>query len=147
MQTKVLTVKENGETLCLITYRVCNKNHIVREDVRVHNAIYKDTRYYGKTPIVFVNVEKRENLEALNIVNLTKTALENVSSVKNELDIIKTLKTVFSGKELIFTKDVYNGDSAETKLVRPHKDFIAFSNAMFKRVANGIVESVVSKNG
>lgn len=147
MQTKVLTVKENGETLFLVTYRVCNKNFIVREDVRVHSAVYKDTRYHGKTPIVFVNAKKRENLEALNLANLTKTALDNVLSVKNELDIIKTIKTVLSGKELVFEKEVYDNEFADIKLKRPHKDFVAFSNSMITRIANGIVESVVSKNG
>ena len=147
MQTKVLRVKENGETLFLVTYRVCNKNHIVREEVRVHNAIYKDTRYHGKTPIVFVNSESRENLEVLNLANLTKTALDNVLSVKNELDIVKTIKTVLSGKELIFEKEIYVGEFSEIKLKRPHKDFVAFSNTMITKIGKHIVESVVSKNG
>ena len=147
MQTKVLKVKENGETLFLVTYRVCNKNHIVREEVRVHNAIYKDTRYHGKTPIVFVNSESRENLEVLNLANLTKTALDNVLSVKNELDIIKTIKTVLSGKELIFEKEIYVGEFSEIKLKRPHKDFVAFSNSMITKIGKHIAESVVSKNG
>ena len=147
MQTKVLRVKENGETLFLVTYRVCNKNHIVREEVRVHNAIYKDTRYHGKTPIVFVNSESRENLEVLNLANLTKTALDNVLSVKNELDIVKTIKTVLSGKELIFEKEIYVGEFSEIKLKRPHKDFVAFSNSMITKIGKHIVESVVSKNG
>ena len=147
MQTKVLRVKENGETLFLVTYRVCNKNHIVREEVRVHNAIYKDTRYHGKTPIVFVNAESRENLEALNLANLTKTALDNVLSVKNELDIVKTIKTVLSGKELIFEKEIYVGEFSEIKLKRPHKDFVAFSNSMITKIGKHIAESVAIKNG
>ena len=147
MQTKVLRVKENGETLFLVTYRVCNKNHIVREEVRVHNAIYKDTRYHGKTPIVFVNAENRENLEVLNLANLTKTALDNVLSVKNELDIIKTIKTVLSGEELIFEKEIYVGEFSEIKLKRPHKDFVAFSNSMITKIGKHIAESVAIKNG
>ena len=147
MQTKVLRVKENGETLFLVTYRVCNKNHIVREEVRVHNAIYKDTRYHGKTPIVFVNSESRENLEVLNLANLTKTALDNVLSVKNELDFVKTIKTVLSGKELIFEKEIYVGEFSEIKLKRPHKDFVAFSNSMITKIGKHIAESVAIKNG
>ena len=147
MQTKVLRVKENGETLFLVTYRVCNKNHIVREEVRVHNAIYKDTRYHGKTPIVFVNSESRENLEVLNLANLTKTALDNVLSVKNELDIVKTIKTVLSGKELIFEKEIYVGEFSGIKLKRPHKDFVAFSNSMITKIGKHIAESVAIKNG
>lgn len=146
MNTKVLRVKEGSDTLYLITYRACHKGFLVREDVRVHNAVNKKTRYHGKTPIVFVPIKNENDLSVLNHANLTKTALDNILMVKNELDMVRMIKEILKGKELVFEKEVYTGDMADIKLVRPNVDFTVFTKSMFTDIANGIVESVSAKN-
>lgn len=147
MNTKVLRVKEGSDTLYLVTYRVCKKGFLAREDVRVINLAKGEKRYHGKSPIVFIPKGKESDLGLLNFANLTKTALDNVLMVKNELDMVRMIKEILKGKELVFEKEVYTDEMADVKLVRPSVDFTVFTKSMFTEVANGIVESVISKNG
>lgn len=147
MNTKVLRVKEGSDTLILVTYRACHKGFLVREDVRVINLVKGEKRYHGKSPIVFIPKEKSNDLGVLNVANLTKTAIENVLMVKNELDMVRMIKEIFKGKELIFEKEVYTNEMADVKLVRPNVGFTVFTKSMFTDIANGIVESVSAKNG
>lgn len=146
---KVFTDLVSEEPTFLVAYQTerdnnTNNSEVIREKIHVINLGSKH-RYYGKTPIVFVRREHENNIEVLNLANTIKISLENETLVKYERDIKNTIKTVLKANNVDSQtkKSVYNDVYGEIMLKRPHKDFITFTNGMFRKVSQDIVTSVI----
>src|SRR3989304_3987895 len=115
MITKVLKIYDNDTPLLIVTYEVDLKGRLIRNDISIQNGSLVGDRYFGKTPVVFVPKENRLKLEALNLANLTKLALDNDLQVTHERHIKLALKNVLRGKELVFKKESFENEIAEVK--------------------------------
>lgn len=146
MITKVLKIYDNDTPLLVVTYEVDLKGRLIRNDISIQNGSLVGDRYFGKTPVVFVPKENRLKLEALNLANLTKLALDNDLEVTHERHIKLALKNVLRGKELVFKKESFEKEIAEVKVKRPNNDYFPFKHIMFRKLAKSIVENAVVKN-
>jgi len=125
----------------LLTYQVIPKNNgeIVRENIRIQNKSVSE-RYYGKTPVLFIQNDNAQDLEQLNLANLINTALDDVDKVMYERSIKREIKKALGGKNVRFRKDVEYGEYAEkVVLKRPHINYRPYTTKIFKDVADSIV--------
>jgi hypothetical protein len=145
--TKVLNVYMGSDEVdfnnptFMITYRVHieEKSTVVREDVRVLNAnAGTNKRYYGKTPIVFIQSNDMHNADILNMAKTIKEALEDEEKVVHERNIKTAVKTVLKGKTALIKKNVFYGAYGEIVLRRPNtalktlKTYVAYTNSMLE---------------
>jgi len=128
------------EPTLMVTYQVIPQKNgeIVRENIRIQNRDVSD-RYYGKTPVLFIKNDNAKNLEQLNLANLVKLTLDNTDKVMYERSIKREIKKVLMGKNVRFRKEEAYGAYAEVMLKRPHINYRPYSVAVFRHVANGIV--------
>ena len=138
----------------MVSYQVIpsERGKLVREEVRVINTSDEiRIRYYGKTPIVFIKSGDVKNLEVLNLANLVKVTLEDETRVSIERNIKFVIQNVLKGRNVLLKKNVFYGVMGDVMLKRPHKDYVAYSNIMFKTAAEIVVsetkEKVVNGNG
>ena len=125
----------------LLTYQVIPKNNgeIVRENIRIQNKSVSE-RYYGKTPVLFIQNDNAKDLEQLNLANLVNTALDDVDKVIYERSIKREIKKALIGKNVRFKKEEAYGDYAEKVVMkRPHINYRPYTTKIFKDVADSIV--------
>lgn len=147
MTTRVCKVMKDNEVLFMLTYRCKKVPKIEIEEVAIYNSVIRSVRHYGKSPVVFIEIDKMNDLEILNKANLIYTSIENISGLLNETKLTNTIKIALNNADLKFTYENFHDELGFVKFRNPHKDFITFRKEMFVKATREVVERTVLENG
>lgn len=145
MITKVLNIYAKNNLIITCQTENEESDVLVKKNISAYHPQFKDTRYVGNSPIIFISIDDGDDFDFLELVNRLRLFMDdNEQNIKTIKDIENVLDIHFGKRKYLIVQEKFNGDEAYVMLRRPHANYRPFTNKMFIDAANSIIENAMN---